>query len=442
MSADRSPGLALLIALALLVPVPAGAVDLLETYRQAVTEDPRFAAARAEYRAAREAKPQARAAVLPQLTASAARDEVEQTDNTSGRTTDFPRTSAQLTLTQTLFDWAQFAGLDRADATLAQAEADLAFAQQDLIVRVANAYFDVLSAADSLRFATAEKEAIARQLEQARERFDVGLIPITDVKEAQASYDLAVSREIAAQNQLENAREALRTITGAPAATLSPLGEQLPLDRPEPADPSAWVDTALEQNPSFLSARAAAEVARHAIRQARAGHYPQVDLVASGSRQETQFAGSIPSDTEEQSIGVQLTWNFYAGGATVSRTREARAQFEAAQSRVVQARRAAEQNTRDAFRGLEASISQVNALAQAVESNRAAVEATRAGFRVGTRTAVDVLNALRDLYAAQRDLADARYNYIVNRLRLKQAAGTLTIDDVRLVNTWLTEPNG
>lgn len=442
MSVERSTGPALVAIVALLAPVPGGAADLLQTYRQAVAEDAEFAAARADYRAAREAKPQARAAVLPQLTLSASREEVEQTDNTDGSTSDFPRTNAQLTATQTLFDWNQFAGLDRADARVAQAEADLAAAQQDLVVRVADAYFDVLSAADSLRFATAEKEAIERQLEQAQQRFDVGLIPVTDVKEAQASFDLALSREIAAENQLENAREALRTITGMPTARLSPLGEELPLDRPEPAAPSAWVDTALEQNPSFLSARSAAEVARHNIRQARSGRYPRVDLVANYSQQETRFAGNIASDTEEQSIGIQLNWDFYSGGATGSRTDEARAGFEAAQSRVVQARRGAEQSTRDAYRGLEASISQVNALDQAVESNQAAVEATRAGFRVGTRTAVDVLNALRDLYAAQRDLADARYNYIVNRLRLQQAAGTLTIEDVRLVNSWLTEPNG
>lgn len=441
MPVDRSFGPALVAVVALLAPVPAVAVDLLQTYRQAVAEDPRFATARAEYRAAREAKPQARAAVLPQVQFSASRTRQSQEELDTNTADDFTADGYALTARQTLFDWGQFAGLDRADARLAQAEADLAVAQQDLILRVAGAYFDVLSAADSLRFATAEKEAIERQLEQARERFDVGLIPITDVKEAQASYDLAVSREIAAQNQLENAREALRTITGMPAATLSPLGPRLPLDRPEPADPETWVETALEQNPSFLSARSAAEGARHTIRQARAGHYPEIDLVASRSRQD-RGPVTLGGETETDSIGVELSWNFYAGGATVSQTAEARANFEAAQSRVVQARRGAEQNTRDAFRGLEASISQVNALQQAVESNQAAVEATRAGFRVGTRTAVDVLNALRDLYAAQRDLAESRYNYIVNRLRLKQAAGTLTIDDVRLVNTWLTEPNG
>ncbi|MDX1610533.1 MAG: TolC family protein, partial [Halofilum sp. (in: g-proteobacteria)] len=189
-------------------------------------------------------------------------------------------------------------------------------------------------------------------------------------------------------------------------------------------------------NPAYLAARSNAEVARYEIRQARAGHYPRVDLVARHSRQDTEFEG-VPRDTETDSIGVELTIPLYSGGAVVSATRQSRAQFEAAQSRSVQAQRSAERDTRDAFRGVTASISQVRALQQAVESNQAAVEATRAGFRVGTRTAVDVLEALRDLYQAQRDYAGARYQYIVNRLRLKQAAGTLTVEDVRLVNSWL-----
>ena len=430
------------LALALAIPT-AHAADLLQVYRLAQQNDPEFAAAQAQYQAAREAAPQARAAVLPQITFSASHFENSEDalDSTTGSTvsSDFDSEQLQLELRQTLFDWNQFSGLGRADAAVAQAESEFAAAEQNLIVRVSQSYFDVLNARDTLRFARAEKAAIERQLEQAKERFDVGLIPITDVKEAQAQFDLAVSREIAAQNALENAREALRTLTGEAPGLLAGVVAELELAPPDPASPGDWVDTALQQNPDYLAARSAAEVARYEIRQARAGHYPQVDLVARRSEQETQFAGNIPSDTETDSIGIELSIPLYSGGATVSATREFRSRFEAAQARAVQAQRSAERNTRDAFRGVGSSISQVRALGQAVESNQAAVEATRAGFRVGTRTAVDVLSALRDLYQAQRDYAEARYQYILNRLQLKQAAGTLTVEDVRLINSWLGE---
>lgn len=426
------------VALALtLAGTAVHADDLLQVYRLAQQNDPTFAAARAEYQAAREAVPQARSAVLPQVTFSASTGEDSQEDLDTGATDDFSSTQYSLSLRQTLFDWSEFSGLDRADAQVAQAESQFAVAEQELITRVAQAYFDVLGARDTLRFARAEKRAIERQLEQAQERFEVGLIPVTDVKEAQASYDLAVSREIDAENALENAREVLRTLTGEPPGTLTGVVADLELRSPDPASPGPWVDTALQQNPSYLAARSSAEVARYEIRQARAGHYPTLDLVASRTREDRDGGFTQQGEFETDRIGIELNIPLYSGGATVSATRSARSQFEAAQSRTVQARRSAEQDTRNAFRGIEASLSQVRALDQAVESNRAAVEATRAGFRVGTRTAVDVLEALRDLYQAQRDYATARYQYIVNRLRLKQAAGTLTVEDVRLINSWL-----
>jgi len=440
MSANGSPARVLIAALALLTSASATAADLLGTYQKAQQNDPQYAAARAQYRAAQEARPQARAAVLPQVNLSASVSENDY-DGPTGNSQSFTSNEASLTLTQTLFNWRQFAGLDRASAQVAQAEAQLASAEQNLVTRVAQAYFDVLSAADGLRFAQAEKKAIGRQLEQAKQRFDVGLIPITDVKAAQASYDLATSREISAQNQVENAREALRTIINEPPGSLATLSEgRPPLDRPQPAAPEEWVQRALEQNPEYLAARSGAEAARYGIKEARAGHYPNVDLVARHSESEDSN-GPGTGDITNNSIGVQVTLPLFSGFATTSQTRQAQAQFDQARSQVVQARRGAEQGTRDAYRGVEASISQVTALQQAVESNRAAVESTQAGFRVGTRTAVDVLNALRDLYGAQRDLADARYNYILNRLRLKQAAGTLTVEDVRLVNSWLSSPS-
>lgn len=438
MSAQRSPAGLIVAALALVLSAPAGAADLLGIYEQAREQDPQFNTARHEYRAAREVMPQARAAVLPQVTlsASSAERDIEQGGNSASGS----RHQATLEVTQTLFNWSDFAGVDQAEAQVAQAEAQFASAQQALITRVAGAYFEVLAAADNLRFARAEKRAIERQLEQAQERFEVGVIPITDVKAARASFDLAVAREIDAQNRLENAREALRTITGEEYGALAELGEDLNLEAPDPTAPGAWVEQAIERNPELLAARAGAEAAREGVRVARGGHYPDVELFGRHSQSDGDDAIANGAE-EETTIGVQLTWPLYSGGGTFSRVDEAQARREAERSRVMEARRSAEQSTRDAFRGVQSSISRVRALEQAVASNQAAVEAARAGFEAGTRTAVDVLQALRDLYEAQRDYADARYNYILNRLQLKRAAGTLTIEDVRLVNSWLTAPD-
>ena len=440
-ASTRLPATVVAGTLALMLATTAQAADLLSVYERAKQEDATFAQARADYRAAREQWPQARAAVLPQINFSASTAEIESTDEIENVTTDFDQDAYQLELTQPLFDWEAFAGLDRADAAVARAEARFASAKQDLITRAAEAYFEVLTARDALRFAGAEKRAVERQLEQAQQRFEVGLIPITDVKEAQASFDLAVSRELEAQNQLDQAREALRTITGrAPAALASAEDESVPLASPEPANAERWAERALEQNPDYLAARQNAEAARHGMRQARDGYYPDVNLFVR--RQNTQSAFTqagqpIPFEETDDSIGIELTWNLFAGGATESRNDQARAEFQSAQAGVVDTRRGVQQRTRDAFRAVETAIAQVKALRQAVESNRARVESTRSGFEVGTRTSVDVLNAVRDLFRAERDLADARYNYIVSRLRLKRAAGTLTVDDVRRINAWL-----
>ena len=442
MSVDRPLAAACVALLGLALSAPASALDLLTAYDLARRNDPAFAAARAEYRAARETWPQARAAVLPQVNLAGSVSE-----NSPDRGDNYSSDQYELRVTQTLFDWADFAGLDRAEALVAQAEAELASAEQELILRVADAYFDVLTARDRVRFAEAEQEAIQRQLDQAQQRFEVGLIPITDVKSARASYDLAVARTIEARNALANAREALRTLIDRTPDALAGLTEELPLESPEPAV-EAWVEQALDRNPEYLSARASARAARHFMRVQRGGRYPRLDLFASHSendRDETDITGTgvgIGGAEETDRIGVQLSWDLYAGGGLGSRTEEARARFQAEQARVVQARRATVQTTRNTYRNVEATVSQVRALREAVESNQAALEAERAGFRVGTRTAVDVLTVLRDLYGAQRDFAEARYNYIINRLDLKQAAGTLTVDDVRLVNSWLEETAG
>jgi outer membrane protein len=240
------------------------------------------------------------------------------------------------------------------------------------------------------------------------------------------------------------AREALRTVIARTPGELAGITGELPLKEPE-APVEQWVERALEQNPNYLAARAGAEAARHAMRVQRAGRYPQVDLFVSHSQSDSdrQVGGGLGRTTGEREtdrIGIQLNWNLYQGGAISSRTEEARTRFQAEQARVVRNRRHTQQSTRNNYRNIEATVSQVRALREAVESNRAALEAERAGFQVGTRTAVDVLAVVRDLYGAERDFAEARYNYITTRLELKQAAGTLTLQDVRRVNSWLEEP--
>ncbi|MDZ7787676.1 MAG: TolC family protein [Halofilum sp. (in: g-proteobacteria)] len=270
------------VALSLFPAATLHAADLVSVYEMALRNDPTFAAAESEYQAELEARPQARAALLPQVNASASYS--DNTEDSPAGDSDYTREQYQIELRQPLFDWAAFAGLDRADARVGRAEANLAAAKQDLILRVSSAYFDVLSARDGVRFAKAEKEAIARQLEQAQQRFEVGLIPITDVKSAQASYDLAVSREIEAQNALQNAREALRTVIDRPPGRLDIVSDDLPLTRPQPNDVEAWVERALEQNPEFLAARANSEVARQDIQQARAGPLPRSRSVRPAQR--------------------------------------------------------------------------------------------------------------------------------------------------------------
>jgi len=408
--------------------------DLVDTYERARTEDPQFAQAVADYRAAQEQWPQARAGVLPRLDVSASTAEVETEDNNTGRTNDYDEDTIRVELRQPLFDWQAFTELDRAEAAVARAEAELAAAKQELVIRVAEAYFNVLTAREAYRFAQAEQRAVKRQLEQARERFNVGLIPVTDVKEAQASYDLAVSRALETQNKLDRPREALRKIIGRRVESLAGTIDEIPLESPQPADQSAWVDRALENNPDYLSARSAAEAARHQVRQARAGYYPSVEVFARRTERD-----SATIDNTEDRIGVELTWNLFNGGATYAQNDQARAEFQRAQAAVTEARRSVGQRTRDAYRALASTRAQVEALRQGVESSRARVEATRSGFEVGTRTSVDVLNAVRDLYRGQRDLSEARNNYIVNRLRLERAAGTLTDEDIRSVNEWLDD---
>lgn len=421
--------------LMLAAPVSQGA-NLLEIFEQARQHDPVYQASAADLRARLEARPQARSGLLPNIGAGAnySRNRFDPKDAEASYSTN---QNWGLELRQSLYRQDRLLQLGQADHVIAQAEADFAAATQGLVLRVSEAYFNTLAAHDNLRFAIAEKNAITRQLDQAQQRFEVGLTAITDVHEAQAAYDLAVSREIEAQAQLDNAYEALRELTGSRPQALAVLSSELPLVGPEPEAADPWVDTALQQNLGLVSAMAGLAVRQEEVKIQRAGHLPTLDLTASYTNQDQNFGGIAQIEREDSSVGLELNIPIYSGGLTSSRTREARERFQEAQSLVEAARRNAERQVREAWRGVNADISQVRALDQALQSSRTALRAQEAGLEVGTRTTVDVLNAQRELFRAERDRAQARYTYLLNGLRLKQAAGILEPEDLAPINDHL-----
>lgn len=451
-------------------PVTGQGMDLMEAYRKAVRSDPLVREAEANQQAIDAGRPVARGALLPQLSGRLNYG----TQAADGDTTTFsgnePRLRTvdsrddrifnwALELRQTVFRWDQWVRLSQADKLASQAEADLEFARQDLIVRVSEAYFNVLAAEDTLLSEQATKDAIGRQLEQASKRFEVGLIAITDVQEAQAAYDQAVATEILAKRSLANQKEVLRAIIDDYPAELAKPAEDIPLVSPEPADENQWVDLAMRQNLSLISSQIGVEIARDDVRIARSGHLPTLDLVAQ--RNSTDNEGharqlcdpalgclispgniiSVPTgtDLETDSIQLQLAVPIFSGGIISAQTQQASYRARAARERLERTARETERQTRDAYLGVISEISRVGALRQALESARTALKATEAGFDVGTRTTVDVLDARRTVFFAETNYLRSRYDYLLNGLRLQYAAGTLTEDDLARINTLLDE---
>jgi outer membrane protein len=430
------------ISLAIAYAPGARAIDLIGVYQLALSSDPTYQAAGATNRAAQEVKPQARAQLLPNVNAGAdvSRNflDVRKSNSFSRVGNDeFNSEEYSLSLTQPVFRRDLFIQLGQAENRINQADADYAFALQALMLRTAQRYFDVLRAQDELTFARSALDAFEQQLKQSQQRFEVGLIAITDVEEAKAGYDLARAQVIAAENQLDLAREALREVTGEYHFDLNGLGERFLLVRPDPDNIDSWTQTALEQNLGLTAARFSSEVARDEIRRQSAGHLPTVDIVSSVGRDEATGGAAGGSTFEQAAIGLQLNIPIYQGGLVVSLTREAREVYQLSLDQLEQQRRAVHRQTRDAYLGVISGISQVQAFEQAVRSTESAKAAIEAGFQVGTRTSVDVLDAERNVFEAKRNLAGARYNYIINTLSLKQAAGTLSQEDLRIINGWL-----
>ena len=419
----------------LVLPVSANATNLDDIYKLAVENDPQFLAAYSTYQAELTAKPQARALLLPNASFSADVSENSSDSSLSGKS-DFQINGYKLSISQPVFHYDYFIQLGQANESVKKATAEYSAAQQELMLRVVQRYLDVLAARDNLEFAQSEKTAIDRQLEQARKRFEVGLIAITDVHEAQAAFDLAHAQEIAAENQVSSSQEALSEITGQQHKTLGLLGKKLPLLTPEPASLESWTKVALEQNLQLKAAKNAATIAQEEIKRLRSGHYPTLDLVAS--RNHSDVGGGFGArETDTDAIALQFSLPLYQGGLVSSQVKEAAHLYQKARENLEQQRRATLRQARDAYRGVLTDISRVKALKQATVSTQSAVEATEAGFEVGTRTIVDVLVSQRELFRARRDYAQTRYDYLLNTLRLKQAAGTLSPDDLTNINQWI-----
>ncbi len=422
------------------------ALDLKETIALAQQYDTTFQAAYANYLAVSEVSTQSTSAVLPQVEFNAhlQRGRIENDQSGVSTSSDNNGDGYSLNLNQVIYDKTVFDNLAQGDATVAKAAADLELAKQDTIIRAATAYFDVLTAIDTLETAGAEKKAIGKQLQQSKERFDVGLAAITDVKEQQASYDIATADEIIATNDLSNKREALRFIINHYPENLKIADEGMPLVVPEPMDINAWQEKSLHNNFSMQSAKYAVDAAQSAYDGSKGGHYPTLSLNASYGVDNTEdrlFSGiPLPANEATNAI-VMLNLNvpLYSGGLTSSKVRQKLSQLNQAKALQEQEKRRTIALSRSAYLSLEADIAQVKARKQAVISTQTSLDATIAGYDAGTRTSIDVLLSQRLLFGSQRDYSVARYTYLIDGLKLKQVAGILTLQDIDDINKWLME---
>lgn len=431
----------ILITLCMLATGAAQGQDLLSIYDLALQNDQELKVAKQQLESVREVGPQAKAQLLPTISIGGStnytnRNTVRSSSPSSEGKDDFGNYALDLLLTQPIYRRDYWIELDRTSNQIAQAEADYAQAELGLMARVIQVYFNILSAQDDLTVSRAQTEANKRQLEQAQQRFDVGLIAITDVHEAQAAYDRSRADLIAAENSVDDAWEALFVIVGPEAKDIAKLGEDLPLTPPKPADMESWAKSAIEQNYSIISKMNAAESQRKRIEVERSGHYPVLDLQASYGIDRTSDS-DIASDRDDAVIGLQLSVPLYQGGGVSSRVRQAQFDYQAARDALDQERRSVSADIRNAYRGVISTISRVRALKAATVSSKSALESTQAGYEVGTRTLVDVLAAQTLMFDATRNFLRSRYDYIINGLLLKQRAGILSREDMVRVNSWL-----
>ncbi|GIU41295.1 outer membrane channel protein TolC [Shewanella sp. 10N.261.52.F9] len=411
----------------------AHADDLLQIYQQALTSDPVALQAKAQRDALYEQIEENRAPLLPTISANVGYDKAwnDPSEDSSGIV-------GGVTLNQVIYDHSAWVGLSLAEKAASQADSAYASALQNLIIRVTNAYFDVLTAKDNYEFQGSEKRAIERQLEQTKQRFAVGLTAITDVHEAQAQYDLANATEILAENTLANSYEALREITGIDHKNINILDtNRFSASAVAPASSTDWIKMAETNSVDLMTTRIGKDIAEETITLYKAGHMPSLSLNAGYNKGIEQEPGN---DFDNGTIGVTLSIPIFEGFKVSSKVNQAQYQYVEASEKLEQTHRKVVKDVRNNFNNVGASISSIRAYEQSVISSESALKATQAGFEVGTRTIVDVLNRTRDLYDSKRKLSDARYGYINSILALKQAAGTLNEDDIASINNGLVAP--
>ena len=432
---------ALLLAVSFIV-LPAAAQDLQQVYRDAKGYDAQYAAARHALRAGLEKLPQGRALILPTLdltgnvTNTRTETEPHNTSIADRSLRDARSYGYLLSLRQPVFRLQNNLLYSQAEFQVKQAEAIFGQAGQDLIVRTAQAYFDVLAAQDTLALVQAQKAAISEQLAQAKRNFEVGTATITDTHEAQARFDLSSSQDIAAQGDLETKRRALQQITGKEYAALRPLPPQVRLTPPNPANMQSWVEIAEKQGYPVQIQESATEIAQLEAKRQAAGHYPTVDLFAryGGTSQTASQFSAVPSNVNTGTFGVEFGLPLFQGGAISSREREAASLHEKAKQDLENARRSQALTARQTYVAVTNGIAQVGALEQALVSSQSALDSNKLGYEVGVRINIDVLNAQQQLFSTRRDLAVARYNTITSHLRLKAAAGSLRDEDLEEIN--------
>lgn len=420
---------------------PAQANGLLELYGKALLSDPVYASARSEREAADTLVTQARGQLLPQLNGSWSKTRNDQNVRNTllRREADFEFTSrsASLDLRLALFRPQLWAGYLQSEAQVLQAEGSFRQAHQDLIIRLSGAYFDVLLAEDNVALAREQKNAVAEQLAQAKRYFSAGVGTVTDINEAQARYDTIVAQEIAAENTLEVRIRSLEMIVGETYRNLYRLGDRLRLESPLPNDVDAWLTFAHENNPQIKSREAGLEVAQREVQKSLAAHLPTVDVVASRSRSEDPSYTTLNTRSWNDAVGVQVNIPLFSGGTTQGRADQSAAFRRKAENDLESARRATVLSTRQEYLNVVSGVAQVRALEQSVKSNELALYSARRGQEAGMRTSFDVLNAQQLVFSAKRDLAKAKYDYVMARLKLRAAAGLVDESDIILVDGWL-----
>jgi outer membrane protein len=449
------------------VAAPSYGTDLLAVYDQALVNDPQIREADATRRANREVRPQAIGALLPQLQGNAGKNRqwsdgtgFQQTpilDPTTGQvsvqTTGTGGEGVTTTKTwglqarQSVFSWANWMTLRMANDQVAQAEADYMVSMQSLAQRVAQQYFAVLQAHDTLEAVEAAREAVQRQLDQSERRFEVGLIAITDVQDARSARDDAAAAVIASKRALASAEEQLRATIGEKPESLNEPAENMPLVSPNPASEDEWVKIAMEQNLSLISSRLAADIARDTVKGTYSNFLPQVDLQAGrtysdqdGSNLSNGFDLASGRETYGKSVALTITMPLFTSGTNLSRTRQSQYRWIAAKERLERTSRDTERTARDAYQSVTSEMARVQALKQAVQSSQTSLAANEAGYEVGTRTSVDVLAARRQLIQAQTNYSGAKYSYLNNIITLRLAAGDLDRSVLEEINRWLTVP--